>query len=181
MSWRDRVRRIIDGTRRGWKRALSYRKQQWEFGDYPIRVRVQKDVPEKSRYWARILGWNIDGLGRTRTDALAELHKWYNARKTALLNQGQPVPRPGTNVPIQFASQERVSGQDELMNDFIHRVLDLPWAFISDESSLSDFHVGENNEVLVAKIRDVYGVDVSGIASGNIAEILERIATERVR
>ena len=164
-----------------WKRVLSYRKREWEIEDYPIRVRVQKDVPDNSRYWARILGWNIDGLGRTRANALAEVRKWYNTRKAALLNEGKPVPRPGTAVPVKFASQDRVSEQDELLNDFVHRVLDLPWAFISDESSLSDFHTAEDNDVLIAKIREVYGVDLSNIASGNIAEILERIAAERVR
>jgi hypothetical protein len=164
-----------------WKRLLSYRKPEWDFEDYPIRVRVQTDVPEGSRYWARILGWNIDGLGRTRADALSELEKYYEMRKASRAQEGEPAPRPGTAVPLKFASQQRVHANDELMEDFIHRVLDLPWAFISDESSLWDFHLDESGEALIAKIRDVYGVDVSDIASGNIAEILERIAAERLQ
>jgi len=65
------------------------------------------------------------------------------------------------------------------LDDFIHRVLDLPWAFISDQSSLWDFHADGNNDVLIAKIRDIYDVDVSDIETGNIAEILERISMER--
>jgi hypothetical protein len=179
-------RHVVDGSpgnalRKLWKRALSYRKPEWGFEDYPIRVRMQKDVPDESRYWARILGWNIDGLGRTRADALAELRKWYDTRKAALLDEAKAVPRPGTDVPIELASQERVSADRELMEDFIHRVLDLEWAFISDESSLCDFHADENDNVLIAKIRDVYGVDVSDIASGKIADVLERIAAERGR
>ncbi|HXH66222.1 MAG TPA: hypothetical protein VNI81_03420 [Candidatus Limnocylindrales bacterium] len=64
--------------------------------------------------------------------------------------------------------------------DFIQRILELPWAFISDESTLSDFHGDENSDILVEKIRAVYGVDVSDIASGNLADIFERIAKLKV-
>ncbi len=60
-------------------------------------------------------------------------------------------------------------------------MLGLGWAFVSDESSLWDFHTGETNKVLIAKIKDPYGVDVSDIESGNLAMILDRIATSRDR
>lgn len=178
--WRERVRRLADLAHCWWKRALSYGKREWTIEDYPIRVRVQKDVPEDSRYWARILGWNIDGVGRTRADALAELRKWYDTRCAALLSEGKPMPRPGTDVPIAFASQARVGRDPDLLNDFIHRVLDLEWAFVSDESSLWDFQGEASNDALQQRICEVYGVDVSDIASGNIAEILERIAQVRI-
>jgi hypothetical protein len=92
---------------------------------------------------------------------------------------GKPMPRPGTKVPIEFAPSSRVDADPELADDFIRRVLGLDWAFVSDESSLWDFHTGETNDVLMAKIRDRYGVDVSDIGSGNIATILSRIATHR--
>jgi hypothetical protein len=47
-----------------------------------------------------------------------------------------------TFVPIEFAPQERVDAYGELKDDFVRRVLNLDWAFISDESSLglSDGH-----------------------------------------
>jgi hypothetical protein len=59
------------------------------------------------------------------------------------------------------------------------RVLRLDWAWISDESSLWDFHHQETNAALVAKIREVYGVDVSDIESANLADILDRIAANQ--
>jgi len=68
----------------------------------------------------------------------------------------------------------------ELKADFIRRVLDLPWAFLSDESALGDFHEDESNDLLVRKIHTVYGVNVSDITSGNLAEIFERIAKTKV-
>jgi hypothetical protein len=68
----------------------------------------------------------------------------------------------------------------ELKADFIRRVFDLPWVFLSEESSLGDFNETESNDLLVGKIRTVYGVDVSDITSGNLAEIFERIARTKV-
>jgi hypothetical protein len=63
-----------------------------------------------------------------------------------------------------------------LADDFIRRVLNKDAVWISDESSLWDFHRQDTNAALVAKIREVYGVDVSDIESGNLADILDRIA-----
>jgi muramidase (phage lysozyme) len=68
----------------------------------------------------------------------------------------------------------------ELKADFVRRVLDLSWAFLSDESSLNDFGPEKSNDFLVSKIREVYGVDVSDITSGNLAEIFERISKTKV-
>ena len=67
----------------------------------------------------------------------------------------------------------------ELAEDFVRRVLGLDWAWISDESSLWDFHTSETNELLCTKIMQVYGVDVSDIESGKLSEILDRIAATR--
>ena len=75
-----------------------------------------------------------------------------------------------------FAARKRIDQHPDLEKDFIHRILELPWAFISDESSLWDFHHDLTNEAFVEKIRGVYGIDVSDIRQGNIADILVRIA-----
>jgi hypothetical protein len=179
MSSNHYARRAGNALLKLWKRCLSYRKREWVLSDYPIVVRVQNGVPPSSRYDARILGWNIDGLGATKADALAEVRKWYETRRAALLSEGKPMPRPGTNVPITFASQERVIVQDELLRDFIHRVLQLEWAFITDESSLWNFVFDGDIDPLFARVREMYSVDVSDIVDGNIAEILERIAAAR--
>jgi hypothetical protein len=76
----------------------------------------------------------------------------------------------------QFASQVRVDAYPKLKEDFILRVLELPWAFISDESSLLDFTAAPDPTMLLERIKQMYGVDVSQIANTNIADILERIA-----
>jgi len=66
-----------------------------------------------------------------------------------------------------------------LADDFIRRVLQLDWAWVSDESRLWDFHHLETNAAIVAKIREVYGVDVSDIESANLTDILDRIAANQ--
>jgi hypothetical protein len=180
MTWNERVGRIADGTRMAYKRVLSFRRRHWEMSDYPISVRVQSGVPPGDRYWARVLGWNLDGLGATREEAIVALGRVYQTRKAALAEKGEALPRPGTRVPMSFASQDRVLAHGDLTEDFIQRVLGLEWAFISDESSLGDFHNDESNGTLCARIFEAYRVDVSDIKSGNIADILDRIANRPI-
>jgi len=180
--------RIANQFRALWKWVLSYRKRDWEISDYPVFFRVQEPDPESvydsarfklHRHVARIVNWEITRFGDTREEALQDLSSTFEAIKTKRIEAGRPLPRPGTRVPIELASQHRINAQAELAEDFTQRVLDLDSAWISDESSLWDFHADENNDSSYAKIKEIYGVDVSGIQSGNLAEILERIAAAR--
>jgi len=84
--------------------------------------------------------------------------------------------RPGVNAAIELAAQELVFVNRELSEDFTRRVLNLDWAWISDESSLWDFHTDETNEQMLEKVLEVYGVDVSDIESARLSEIFNRIA-----
>jgi hypothetical protein len=171
-----------------WKLLLSFRKETWGLRDYPVVVQAQSTTHDlgytspRSKPFkcvARIVNWTLAGGGETLEDAMRELR--VNFENTAIdrRRRGMPLPRPGTAVPVQFAPQERVSAHGDLLDDFVRRVLGLDWAWISDESSLWDFHTSDINDALQAKIREVYGVDVSGIESGNVAEILVRIAATR--
>ncbi len=168
-----------------WKYLLSFRKQNWELGDYPVVVRAQEVPPsgngasprERQYRWrAEILKWYLFGFGDTPDEALRELAANFSKAAAARQLKQTPLPRPGTTVPVEWASRERIDTHAELAEDFIRRVLELEWAWISDESSLWDFHQDETNMALQAKIQEVYGVDVSDIESGNVAEILSRIA-----
>jgi len=154
-------------------------KHEWTVDDYPISVWRQPvaEPSYKSRlkplqWTASVINWpGMSGSANSRLEALAELRKNFDrfkARKPSL-------PRPGTKVPIEFAASTRVGQHSELAKDFVKRVLDTDWAWISDESSLWDFHGEETNEGLTEKIRHIYGVDVSDISSGNLADIFDRI------
>jgi hypothetical protein len=182
MAARTNSHRFWNQVHARWKWTLSFRKKDWELADYPIEIREQEPdlAPRPSRlklhrFVASIVNWHLSGSADTREDAIEDLRRNLKSAKAARKEDGEAVPRPGATVPISFASQERVNVHAEISEDFIHRVLGLPWAFISDESSLWDFHEDETNEALVAKIQEVYGVDVSDIATGRIWEIFERI------
>lgn len=164
----------------GWKRFTSYFKREWTVEDYPIRFRRQP--PDRGNFpaprfrsfpWeASVINWpSMSGDGNTKQEALQALAQRLSAFK-------KPLPRPGTGVPIEFSKTDRIDKHSALADDFVKRVLELPWAWISDDSTLWDFHVHESNSALYAKIRDAYGVDVSDISSGNLADILDRISQQ---
>jgi len=181
----NRLRHVRNQLLAFWKWCLSFRKTDWCVEDYPIALRKQgpdaSDVPLRGRlvpYLASIVNWNLVGSGETAAEALADLERNFTSQKSHRLKDGESLPRPGTHVPIQFATKERIERHRELADDFIRRVLELEWAWISDDSSLWDFHTEETNEVLVAKTKDIYGVDISDIQSGKLCEIFERIVEQ---
>ncbi len=182
------MKKVEQHIRAWWKWFLSLFKRDWDWSDYPILVRKQEIDPEyvgtrltQHRYSAQIVNWWVmSGHGDTEDEAVKDLQKSFSTTKAERAKSGKKLPRPGTHVEIEFASRERVDADPELAEDFIRRVLNLDWAWISDESSLWDFHSGDNNQALIEKINDIYGVDVSDIKSAKLWQILDRIATSRV-
>jgi hypothetical protein len=173
------IRRIVWKAQAAWMRLVSYFKDEWTINDYPIRVRFQGpagrvDTPRRKLIpWiADVVNWPaMSGQGNTRQEALDDIR----GRFERFIATTQPLPRPGTIVPLKYAAAERVSRHPELTKDFAQRVLDLEWVWISDSSSLWDFHTDATNDRLVEKIRSVYRTDVSDVTSGNLADIFDRI------
>src|SRR5271156_4785367 len=134
-------------VRAWWKWFLSLLKRDWGLSDYPISVREHKidtshvgTRSKQHRYSAQIVNWwAVGGGGNTKVEALQELQKNFATMKAEKAKNGKGLPRPGTHVEIEFASRDRVDAHAELAEDFIRRVLNLEWAFVSDESSLWDF------------------------------------------
>jgi hypothetical protein len=180
----NRADRVKNQLISAWKLCLSVRTRDWKLDDYPVVIREQEADPaydgtrlKQYRYVASIVKWGLVGLGDSEEESLQKLQSSFAAAKAERARTRRPLPRPGTRVPIEFASQERVSAHPELAEDFIRRVLALECAWISDESSLWDFHHDETNDILLAKVMEVYGLDVSDIESARLSEILERIAS----
>ena len=175
-------------VRAWWKCCLSLFKRDWDLSDYPISVRRHEINPDyvgtrlkQHGYSAQIVNWwVVSGNGDTEEEALKDLQKSFSTTKAERAKGGKKLPRPGTHVEIEFASRGRIDAHPELAEDFVRRVLNLDWAWISDESSLWDFHSSDDNQELIAKINEVYGVDVSDIESAKLWEILDRIAARRV-
>jgi hypothetical protein len=168
-----------------WKRFTSTFKSEWTIEDYPLNVK-DRSLSEslltsrlKPRPWtATIINWpGMSGGGNSRAEALEELCKAFERFKT----DQRKLPRPGTKVPIQFAATIRIGRHADLAKEFVQNVLEIEWAWLSDESSLGDLHDDESNKKLIEKIRMVYGVDVSDIPNGNLADIFDRIAEKSAR
>jgi hypothetical protein len=172
-------RRIAWKAQAAWMRLLSFFKDEWTINDYPIRVRFQRPAERAGTSRRKLIPWVADvvnwpamsGKGSTRQEALDDIRSQFER----FIATKQPLPRPGTVVPLRYAASDRVGRHPELTRDFAHRVLGLEWIWISDKSSLWDFHGDSTNDNLVEKIRSVYGIDVSDITSGNLADIFDRI------
>ena len=165
------------------KYLLSFLKRDWTVQDYPIRFR-HFDVDRTQDYgrlkpvvWsAQVLNWPaMQGHGDTADEALANLSKVLAERKA----RGYKLARPGTGMLIEFAATYRIEEHPDLARDFFQRILNLNYdeCFISNESSLWDFHGEETNESLNEKILLTYGVDVSDIESGNLADVFTRLVS----
>lgn len=75
---------------------------------------------------------------------------------------------------VVFASQENMEFFEEFSQHFLHVILDCEGAWLSDESSLSDFHPRDAGSY--ERIEAEYGVDVRG--HNNLLEIFRMIANK---
>ncbi len=171
----------MDWVKAGWFFLTSFFKRSWDLADYPVRVRQFEPQEPHGRFpapftWsAQVINWvAMQGHGYSREEAFADLAKGLASFKAL----GKPLPRPGSRVPLEFASNERIVQHEVLATDFLDRIFGVRYdeCFISDKSTLWLFHDQDRNDVLHKKILEVYSVDVSDIESGLIADILDRIA-----
>jgi hypothetical protein len=177
------LKNIARQARAAWAFLASAFKREWTLKDYPVQVwyrPVAEPTHESHRkpvHWtASVINWTgMSGSANSRLEAFEELRRNFDRYKATK----PTLPRPGSKVPIEFAASGRIRLHSELSEDFVKRVLDTEWAWISDESSLWDFHDDKTNDRLTEKIRSIYGVDVSDIASGNLADIFDRIRDSR--
>ena len=93
---------------------------------------------------------------------------------------GKIIPRgPFKGKRIELAPTEELDMFHSLAEEFMEAIFCMePGSYlITDESSLRDFKGVEELELpdMHRRIREVYGVDVSDIVSGNLVEIFARI------
>ena len=119
--------RVKDRLHAAWKLCLSLLKSDWELSDYPVVIREHEVDPsyagtrlKQHRYTASVVNWwVVTGGGDTEREALQELEKAFATVKGERAKAKQRLPRPGVHVPIEFASQQRVSAHPELADDFV--------------------------------------------------------------
>lgn len=168
------------------KWALSFLKNDWGIADYPVRVREQQGLEaprtglQVPRYVAQIENWwQVSGVGETRAQALSDLANSLAAAK----ERHRQLPRPGTGLPIEFASMDEIERYWGVVSRIVSEVLeyDPEGILITDDSSLWDFAFTEGAmESFRGKIIEVFNVDVSHIESGNIVEVARYIFEQQV-
>lgn len=166
-------------VKRAWYYVRSFFRRPWRFADYPVVVHRQEPGADDSaappEYLAMIDGMMLAGLGDTPESARAQLaERFENYRATH-----DAVPRPGTQAPITFAAATRVEAHGTLRDEFVERVLRMEWAFISDESSLTEFP--EDVDEYGRRIMLLYGVDIDQLADRRISTVLDAIADRPAR
>ena len=158
-----------------WYYVRSFFRRRWTLDDYPVVIRFHPDgtaAPDEDGTWlppytAAISGIILAGFGVSADAARADLYaKFEEFRKD------NPLPRPGTSQPIQFAATDRIEAFGALRDDFVARVLQMEWAFISDGSTLEDF---PEPEELNRRIMLLYGVDADRLPDRRIVTILDAI------
>ncbi len=167
-----------------WKFVLSFRKTSWSFEDYPVvvrRLRESRTKWEEGAHWklpayqAKIALWPITGTGDTRQEAVDSLQKGFDKLRSRRLS----LPRPGLQLPVEFAPQSRFTPNTALTREFSQSVLGVEPHWLSEESSLWDFTLASSLDEYYERIRSHYGVDVSGVPNANIAAIIDCIAESR--
>ena len=178
----SKLTRLRNQVAASWKWILSFWKKEWRVDDYPICIaKLESDSPFRSPrfshhdYRASIIGWGVMGSGNTPAEAMGDLRINFESIRA----KGTITVRPGSRARVELASDTKISAYDGWSQDFVQRVLGLEAAWVSDESSLCDFHTELTNDAYYARIREIYGVDVSDIESGRLWEIFERIESSR--
>ncbi len=115
--------------------------------------------------------WFAIGTGETEEEALLELQYLIDDFK----NTESYLPRPGSVMPIKFASTQGFELHTETAEQFFDQVFGFAPLFISDESSLYDFDPVDEVTNLDKKIEEIFGVNVSDIKDRNLIKIFERI------
>lgn len=158
----------------------SFGKRTWSVEDYPVVIKHRDRSPDLGARFLHypwsvqiVNWWHMRGDGVTMELAIEDLRTKLSAYAA------DELPRPGTGLPLQitYASQDEIAKLEHVAAQFFPAVLEMAYedCFITDQSSLWDFHGDDTNEKYHRRIVERYGVDVSDIESGNLVEILKRI------
>jgi hypothetical protein len=168
------------------KRLKSYFKTDWEFADYPTKTWTNPNAgEEKIAFGAGIINWSgIVGHGNSPDRALIDLEESFQLYK----DNNSNLPRPGTKVPLKFASSDQIARYEKIAVDFFSKGLDLDYfeGFYSDQSILSYFEPWDNVETIeearneiIKRTLHFYNVDITDIYNEPLWRILEKIEKEK--
>ena len=159
-----------------YKLIRSFFKTNWDFDDYPLITWKNRNAcrPDAA-IRAGFFNWpGLAGFGESKQKAIDKLKESFHLYKES----NEKLPRPGTKVPLRYASTERIEKLERVAVDFFNNIIGINYynCFISDLSSLYDFNLFNNTTI--RKIKEVYGVDVDD--DGFIVDVLEKIENTNI-
>jgi hypothetical protein len=171
----------MDQVKAAGKYFASFLRTEWGLEDYPLKT-IFRGVPAtagRRKPWpwtVQVINWwHMRGDGDTEAIAVEQLRERLAAHRVKY----GTLPRPGrgAKIEIEFAPSDEIQGLNDVAIEFFPAILGLEFGdcLVTDKSSLWDFHDEGTNTRYEQQIRSKYGVDVSDLKSGNLAEILRRI------
>lgn len=156
----------------------------WELADYPVRVFERDASPDLGRmrpftWTAQVINWwYMRGDGYSREEALEDLRRAFEGFRAT-----NPLPRPGrgAELKITFAPSDLLDRHRQTAEELVESLFGIPPndCFLSDDSTLWDFHQESLNDQFAALIRDRYGVDITDLQPPTVWAIAERIDQKR--
>lgn len=166
------------------KFILSFRHREWMIEDYPVRIIDHGRAAgcgrlTPLRWTVQVINWShLRGDADTREEAFKQLENHLDEHR----RQHGILPRPGTGrkLVVEFAAAGRIDANADLVADLMQRVLGMdPGSyFVSDESTLWDFHSEADNMAYAKKILILYRVDISDMNPPFLWAIAERIRAQ---
>jgi hypothetical protein len=101
------------------------------------------------------------------------------------MGRNEFTDKSGRKFTVLYASNKEIRKHEDLAVEFFEKVLgeDYGRFYISDQSSLLHMRASEEDDgvdkMVIEKIREVYGVDISDIEDANFVRIFERIEAAR--
>ncbi len=138
------------------KYLKSFLKSDWNFNDYPLETWKNPNAePKDLEYGAKFTNWwSLVANGESENQAVENLKKHFVDFK----KNNTDIPRPGTNVSLEFSETDRIEKYVDIAVDFFDKIIGINFydCFISDLSSLHDFDLA--NEETFKKIESEYGI-----------------------
>jgi predicted RNase H-like HicB family nuclease len=154
----------------------------YRFEDYDIKTGELRDRPG---YWASIEEFaSLIADGQTEEEAFHKLLPKFQERVHALQSHGEPLPLPGSGKRVPtFAPNDQIEQFRPLVDDFWERILGTSYStsFVSNESTLEvweHMYVPGGRQELIARVKAIYGVDITGYYDRPIPIVL-RIISEK--
>jgi hypothetical protein len=154
----------------------SFFLKRWKLENYPVRYKRGDGKPlgrlTSIPWQAQIDGWPLmSGNGASKAAAREDLRSNLESYQAA-----NPLPRPGSNVPIAFAPTTESDAYEEFGQEFVRRIFGHEAVIFTDMSSLWDLTSDDTLDEAYDRIRIIYGVEVSDIEGANLVKVLARVS-----